>query len=253
MRRQLDDEHVKALMMSMTDVGLIEPVVIDKDNGLIAGYHRFKAAHELGWERIDCIVIDLDETSGRIATIDENLVRRILTVAERSELLAERKKLYLVLHPETKAHVSGGKARQGKKKAASVESTLAAFSTDTATKTGRGRRAIEREVSIGERLAPDVMEKVKQTDVADNKGELEALAELTSEEQRAIIRPEIQVAEDEKRLKDEIKALKATKKKRAKKRKGRIRKSSPKVVAACSHPIVVCQVCGKRLTREGWL
>ena len=51
----------------------------------------------------------------------------------RGEHLAKRKEVYERMHPETKAGVAGGKARQG---SANEIISFAGFAADTATKTG---------------------------------------------------------------------------------------------------------------------
>ena len=45
-----------------------------------------------------------------MAELDENLMRRELTVLQRAEMLARRKQLYEALHPEAKRGVAGGRA-----------------------------------------------------------------------------------------------------------------------------------------------
>jgi hypothetical protein len=70
------------------------------------------------------------------------------------------------LHPETKRGGAPGKAGGGKAK--NAES--ASFVSDTARKTGRSKRTIEQQVKIATDLAPDVMEAVKASPLANEKG-----------------------------------------------------------------------------------
>jgi N6-adenosine-specific RNA methylase IME4 len=57
--------------------------------------------------------------------------------------IAKRKKLYETLHPETKAKVAGGKARQGS------ASDKLSFAKSTAKATGKNRRSVERAAARG--------------------------------------------------------------------------------------------------------
>jgi ParB family chromosome partitioning protein len=242
--RPLSEKHVEQLMSSMAEVGLLEPVIVGKDYSLIAGYHRFKAAQRLGWETIQAVTFEGDAIDAQIATIDENLIRRELTVAERSELLAERKRLYEEKHPETK-HGGDRKNDEIKTRNPRFDPAPSSFTADVAAKTGRGRRTVEEEVRIGERLAPDVMEKVKASPIADSKAALKSLADLPPERQRGIpLGPEVKQADVAKQLEREVREQK--KKMPAKRRPGR--------VEPCPHDVVTCDGmggCGKTLHREG--
>jgi len=53
-----NDEAVKYVANSIKEFGFKVPIVIDKDNVIIAGHTRLKAAQELGLEKVPCIVAD---------------------------------------------------------------------------------------------------------------------------------------------------------------------------------------------------
>lgn len=93
-RRLASPDKVSFLAASMGEIGLQTPISvwISEDNGavrLVAGLHRLEAAKRLGWSRIDCMVVALDERKRRMWEISENLHRAELTVLERGELEAE--------------------------------------------------------------------------------------------------------------------------------------------------------------------
>ncbi len=48
-RRKLDTDHVKELADSIQELGLLNPITIDREYFLIAGLHRLEAAKMLGW------------------------------------------------------------------------------------------------------------------------------------------------------------------------------------------------------------
>jgi hypothetical protein len=85
----------------------------------------------------------LSADQARVAEIDENLIRADLTPSERAVHHAERKALYLKLHPETKHGGAPGKAGGGKK---AKDAKLVSFVKDTAKKTGKAKRTIARDV-----------------------------------------------------------------------------------------------------------
>ena len=59
----------------------------------VAGLHRLEAAKSLGLVEINCVIVEMDETDRRLWEIAENLHRSELTVLERSEHVAEWKRL----------------------------------------------------------------------------------------------------------------------------------------------------------------
>ena len=85
-RAGMDDDHVIELSNSMARHGLLEPIVVRKqDNGyvLIAGYHRLMAAKRLGWTLITSTILEeSNETPTRSLALIENIVRRDLSIQE---------------------------------------------------------------------------------------------------------------------------------------------------------------------------
>lgn len=53
-----NDEAVKYVMESIKEFGFKVPIVIDKDNVIVAGHTRYKAAKKLKLEEVPCIVAD---------------------------------------------------------------------------------------------------------------------------------------------------------------------------------------------------
>lgn len=71
-RRDLGD--LTTLKQSITDVGLLHPIIIKPNGELIAGQRRLEACRELGWETIPVRVIDPIDVIR--AEHDENVVRK---------------------------------------------------------------------------------------------------------------------------------------------------------------------------------
>ena len=55
---RINDETVEYVKNSIKEFGFKVPVVIDKDNVIIAGHTRIKASKELGIKDIPCIIAD---------------------------------------------------------------------------------------------------------------------------------------------------------------------------------------------------
>lgn len=89
--RGVDSEKVERLKESILRLGLINPITVS--NGvLIAGLHRYTAFKELGYDEIDCNIVEDDELINKEIEIDENLHRNELTVFERGKMESIKKK-----------------------------------------------------------------------------------------------------------------------------------------------------------------
>ena len=133
---------------------------------LISGMHRLEAVKELGWAEVPVTVLDLIGPAAVIAECDENLCGTNLSKAERALFMKHRKVAYEALHPEAK---HGGDRRQfGDLKADR-------FTADTAAKTGRSERDVQRDTERGENIPKDVLKDIAGTSL-DKGVVLDALA-----------------------------------------------------------------------------
>lgn len=181
--RPLDQDRVVALAESMNAIGLQQPISVHSDGGrydsqgkvvLVAGNHRLAAAIHLGWEEIPATYVDLNDVDRQLWEIDENLQRANLTPAQEADHLKRRAELWEARNKGGKTSPTpGGEQKVG-------------FASDTAKTTGKSKRSINQAIHRAEKIAPDVMEAVTGTDL-DKGVELDALAKMDSEEQRAAI------------------------------------------------------------------
>lgn len=72
---------ITTLKESMRDIGLKQPIIVDRELNLVAGFRRYRAAKELGWTDIDASVLDETENTSKINLI-ENIERKNLTFYE---------------------------------------------------------------------------------------------------------------------------------------------------------------------------
>ena len=143
------------LEQSMDSIGLLHPVqivVVDGQYVCNAGERRLRAARKLGWTRITANILEgIDEVDAELAAIDENIVRKDLAGAILDKALKRRKELYLAKYPQTAQGFAGAAA------VANPEEKVKSFAEDTAEKTGRTARTIERSVRRAEKLSPKAM------------------------------------------------------------------------------------------------
>lgn len=55
---RLNDNAVDAVAKSIEEFGFQQPLVLDKDNVIIVGHTRYKAARRLGLETVPCVIAD---------------------------------------------------------------------------------------------------------------------------------------------------------------------------------------------------
>lgn len=67
-----NDSGVTKVADSIKNFGFLNPIVIDKNNVIISGHTRLKAARQLKLEEVPCIVKDLSEEDAQLARIIDN-------------------------------------------------------------------------------------------------------------------------------------------------------------------------------------
>ena len=183
-RRETAPEDVQRLSESIAEVGMMNPITVTTDHTLVAGLHRLEAAKRLGWEEVECKVIEADDLHAELAEIDENVVRANLSDLELCDLLARRKKIYEILHPSTVARNVAGHASNYESSSDNLPLEEKPFSQDTAEKMGVSKRTVERQVQIAENLAPEVKEILHGADAKITKQNLTKLSRLEPARQR---------------------------------------------------------------------
>lgn len=185
--RLVDPAWVEGLAVSMEEIGLNNPIEVGEpgENGLyplISGAHRLHAARLLEWETIPAVIFTGDAVVAAIREIDENLMRRELSILDRGVFLAERKKLHLLRFPQT-AHGGDRVSEQ----AITVLGCSGRFSEEVAKKIGLSAATVDRGVKVI-KIVPDVRETIARTWLADSWADLKLLTTLPPEKQRGTVK-----------------------------------------------------------------
>ena len=73
--RKHDENQIKQIAASIKEFGFNNPVLIDKDNGIIAGHGRVLAAQRLGWTEVPTISLEhLTETQKKAFILADNRI-----------------------------------------------------------------------------------------------------------------------------------------------------------------------------------
>ena len=185
-RRELNVEHVEELSESIRELGLLNPLTVDKDYTLIAGLHRLEAVKMLGWPEVEVTVCSLEGLKAELAEIDENIIRSDLSTLEYGEILLRRKEIYEMLHPETVQTNQGGPFRGNQHQQVSdkMTQTTKSFVQDTAEKLGVGKRTVERQIQTAKNLTPEAKEIIRGSDTKITKEAALKLSRMEPEQQK---------------------------------------------------------------------
>jgi len=196
--RPFSEEQVTAIMASIREVGLINPITIFGEraadgiligNGyqLVAGANRLEACRRLGRDTIPAVLLALDDLHRQLVEVDENLCGAKLTPAERALFTRRRKEIYVALHPETR-HGAAGRGRPKEQSAEIPHSNSPAerFTLATATAIGVNEDTVKVDAARGVALGDEVLAAVKGTSL-DKGVELDALKALPPAERAPLV------------------------------------------------------------------
>lgn len=179
--RPVDMDAVRALAASMKQIGLRTPITIrspsESDCFLVAGRHRLEAARLLGWEKIDCFVLDCSEDEAQMWEISENLHRAELTVVQRSEQVSRWVELADKVSAQVVQKPQGGRPEAGIRKAA--------------RDLNLDRKEVDRAVKIAG-LTPEAKAAAVETGLDDNQSALLEAAKLPPKQQATAIKERAQ-------------------------------------------------------------
>ncbi len=181
--RSIDPDHAALIAESFQTNGQMTPIEVRMVPGgryrLVAGAHRLEAANIAGMAEITAIRVEADDDQALLREIDENLCRRDLSELDRATFLAERKAVWLRMHPET----GRGKRPKGKETDVSLFPT---FARDVAEKLGISPRSVDRAIRRHGAIASEVRLMLATSRFANSAGTLDALAKLPHGRQREV-------------------------------------------------------------------
>ncbi|WP_158972388.1 ParB/RepB/Spo0J family partition protein [Chachezhania sediminis] len=188
--RPASEAGVQAIIASIGELGVMkDPIHVrrlkDGKTSLLAGLHRLTAARELGWETIKVACWRCNDDFARLMEIDDNLAGAELTALDTAVFLAERKRVYEKLHPETKAAAFKGNQHTGKLAADTM--SVATFAATTAEKFGITERHVRRMVAAGERLAGDEVSRLRKAARPVGLKDLQVIGTLGPTERYAVV------------------------------------------------------------------
>jgi site-specific DNA-methyltransferase (adenine-specific) len=118
-RFRQDPGDLKGLAESIKLKGLIQPIVVDASNNLIAGFRRLGAMRLLEWSHIPCVRLEeLDELERREIELEENIKRKAFDVLEEQKAILEIHRLKKARDPNWSSHMTAAIVGQPKRERA---------------------------------------------------------------------------------------------------------------------------------------
>ncbi len=172
---------VSELEKSIKTLGLIAPLVISKDNVILAGARRYQAMLNLGFTETPVMVVDGNALEKELVSIDENLVRKDLSKIEIESHLRRAKEIYQDLFPEPEVEDTKIEDTNVEKVTLPAEK----FLTMVSEKTGLSPKQIHEAINRDEMAAPEVKEARKNGELSLS--QTNEIVKLKKEDQQAAI------------------------------------------------------------------
>jgi len=83
-RKEFSEDSLETLARSLKVDGLIQPIVINRNNNIIVGERRVRAAKKLGWTEIDAKIMNVTQERSALLAISENINREDINPIEEA-------------------------------------------------------------------------------------------------------------------------------------------------------------------------
>ena len=88
---QPGDKEYKKIKNSIEEFGYVDPIIVNSDNTIIGGHQRLKVLKDLGYEEVDCVIIEIDKTKEKALNVALNKISGSWDVALLKDLIDDLK------------------------------------------------------------------------------------------------------------------------------------------------------------------
>ncbi len=86
-----DDPEYQAIKRSIEEFGYVDPIIINSDYTVIGGHQRIKVLRDLGMDKIDAIIIDIDKTKEKALNLALNKITGSWDIEKLSRVMEDLK------------------------------------------------------------------------------------------------------------------------------------------------------------------
>lgn len=86
-----EDEEYQKIKKSIIEFGYVAPIIVNSDMTVIGGHQRLKVLKELGYNEVECVIVDLNKNKEKALNIALNKISGDWDNSKLEELLAELK------------------------------------------------------------------------------------------------------------------------------------------------------------------
>lgn len=195
--RPVDPVAAEGIAASIRQHGLLNPIDVCRMPGksgymLVAGGHRLAAAELLGWDAIPAFVRSADALERKGREIAENLFKADLSPLDRAAFvreLIEVEKARQGIAPDKDGNALNSRnnivRKQIRNDLCIMHKSLGLQET-VAARIGLHRATVSRDLALNG-IAPSLLAQVRASRIADNAGQLRALAKLHWSEQIEVL------------------------------------------------------------------
>lgn len=189
--RPVDKRGVSKLAASMEAIGLQTPITVRPSTRqvnsreveafeIVAGRHRYEAALQLKWAKINAYVQAWDDDDAALWEIDENLIRAELTDAQRADHHARREEIMV------RKGLVAAPGKGGDRKSTAKSAIGQSYSKQASASLGVSERTVRQDLARGKKIAPAILAEVAGTDL-DKGVVLDELARAPISQQASVL------------------------------------------------------------------
>lgn len=196
--REIEPAWAEAMAAAMEQGARLPPVVLRRPDpregitqlyALVSGGHRLVAHRFIGRVSIRAEISTYDALQARLAEIEENLIRHELTPLDRAVFLAEHKRVYEELYPDTQ-HGAAPKSRKKREelKSQGLRFNSVRFTKAAAERCNLSERTVQAALTLVSALSPEAIQILRGTEWARNASELQRLSAEPADRQVRLAR-----------------------------------------------------------------
>lgn len=186
--REVNEAKVAVMAQTIKLNGLLQAIEIVKRGNqhvLVYGAHRLAACKLLGMTEIPASIVECETDKPnleiRLRECVENVGREELTALDRAGHLAELKRVYEELYPDSRRGIAGAKKKHD------AATPIFGVADDIANKAGLSKQTFFAAVALWNGLTPETRKSLKGTWLADNAAQLAQLAKVEQKKQSKVL------------------------------------------------------------------